>query len=89
MSKEFKDANEFKEFFEEFRKKDCYKDPLAFGIARIDRGQKNTDKNSIDEYLLAMIEAVAWGIVRIEIISMIPIVFIFMIMAEETSIIIK
>ena len=44
MSKEFKDANEFKEFFEEFRKKDGYKDPLAFGIARIDRGQKNTDK---------------------------------------------
>ena len=44
MSKEFKDANEFKVFFEEFRKKDGYKDPLAFGIARIDRGQKNADK---------------------------------------------
>ena len=44
MSKEFKDANEFKEFFEEFRKKDGYKDPLAFGIARVDRGQKNSDK---------------------------------------------
>ena len=56
---------------------------------RIPRKEKNTDKNSIDEYFLAMIEAVAWGIVRIEIISMIPIVFIFMIMAEETSIIIK
>ena len=56
---------------------------------RIPRKEKNTDKNSIDEYLLAIIEAVAWGIVRIEIISMIPIVFIFMIMAEETSIIIK
>lgn len=56
---------------------------------RIPRKEKNTDKNSIDEYLLAIIEAIAWGIVRIEIISMIPIVFIFMIMAEETSIIIK
>ena len=56
---------------------------------RIPRKEKNTDKNSIDEYLLAIIEAVAWGIVRIEIISMIPIVFIFMIMAEETSTIIK
>ena len=56
---------------------------------RIPRKEKNTDKNSIDEYLLAMIEAVAWGIVRIEIISIIPIVFIFMIMAEETSTIIK
>lgn len=56
---------------------------------RIPRKEKNTDKNSIDEYFLAMIEAVAWGIVRIEIISIIPIVFIFMIMAEETSTIIK
>ena len=56
---------------------------------RIPRKEKNTDKNSIDEYFLAMIEAVAWGIVRIEIISIIPIVFIFMIIAEETSIIIK
>ena len=56
---------------------------------RIPRKEKNTDKNSIDEYFLAIIEAVAWGIVRIEIISMIHIVFIFMIMAEETSIIIK
>ncbi len=56
---------------------------------RIPRKEKNTDKNSIDEYFLAIIEAVAWGIVRIEIISIIPIVFIFMIMAEETSIIIK
>jgi len=46
---------------------------------RIPRKEKNTDKNSIDEYFLAIIEAVAWGIVRIEIISMIPIVFIFMI----------
>ena len=56
---------------------------------RIPRKEKNTDKNSIDEYFLAMIEAVAWGIGRIEIISIIPIVFIFMIMAEETSTIIK
>ena len=56
---------------------------------RIPRKEKNTDKNSIDEYFLAIIEAVAWGIVRIEIISIIPIVFIFMIIAEETSIIIK
>ena len=56
---------------------------------RSPRKEKNTDKNSIDEYFLAIIEAVAWGIVRIEIISIIPIVFIFMIMAEETSIIIK
>ena len=56
---------------------------------RIPRKEKNTDKNSIDEYFLAIIEAVAWGIVRIEIISIIPIVFIFMIMTEETSIIIK
>lgn len=56
---------------------------------RIPRKEKNTDKNSIDEYFLAIIEAVAWGIVRIEIISIIPMVFIFMIMAEETSIIIK
>ena len=56
---------------------------------RIPRKEKNTDKNSIDEYFLAIIEAVAWGIVRIEIISMIPIVFMFIIIAEETSIIIK
>ena len=60
-----------------------------YSPTRIPRKEKNTDKNSIDEYFLAIIEAVAWGIVRIEIISMIPIVFIFMIMAEETSIIIK
>ena len=50
MSKEFKDANEFKEFFEEFRKKDGYKDPVAFGIARVDRGQKNSDKNMQASY---------------------------------------
>ena len=56
---------------------------------RIPRKEKNTDKKSIDEYFLAIIEAVAWGIVRIELISMIPIVVIFMLIAEETSIIIK
>lgn len=44
MSKEFKTADEFKEFCEKFRAKKDYKDPIAFAIARVDRGQLNRDK---------------------------------------------
>ncbi|QCD52200.1 2,3,4,5-tetrahydropyridine-2,6-carboxylate N-succinyltransferase [Campylobacter sp. RM16192] len=44
MSKEFKTADEFKEFCEKIRAKKGYKDPVAFAIARVDRGQLNKDK---------------------------------------------
>ena len=44
MPKEFKTADEFKEFCEKFRTKKDYKDPVAFAIARVDRGQLNKDK---------------------------------------------
>ncbi len=35
---------EFKSFIEEVETQNSYKKPLAFGICRIDRGQKNTEK---------------------------------------------
>jgi 2,3,4,5-tetrahydropyridine-2-carboxylate N-succinyltransferase len=39
-----KTTDEFKIFVEETKKTDGYKDPIGFGIARVDRGQKNSDK---------------------------------------------
>ncbi len=36
--------DDFKKFVEEFKSSDNYKDPVGFGIARIDRGQKNSEK---------------------------------------------
>ncbi len=36
--------DEFKKFVEEFTKSGDYKKPVGFGIARIDRGQKNSEK---------------------------------------------
>ncbi|MGP1485454.1 MAG: tetrahydrodipicolinate N-succinyltransferase N-terminal domain-containing protein [Campylobacter sp.] len=44
MSKEFKTIDEFREFCESVRSESTYKDPIAFGIARVDRGQLNSDK---------------------------------------------
>ncbi|MBE2984865.1 tetrahydrodipicolinate N-succinyltransferase N-terminal domain-containing protein [Campylobacter sp. RM9344] len=45
MSKiEIKTANEFKEFCETLRASEGYKDPIAFGIARVDKGQLDQDK---------------------------------------------
>jgi len=35
---------EFSKFVEEIKNSDIYKEPLGFGIARVDRGQKNPDK---------------------------------------------
>jgi 2,3,4,5-tetrahydropyridine-2-carboxylate N-succinyltransferase dapD len=40
----FKTVDEFKNFCENIRKKPEYKDPIAFGIARVDLGQLNSDK---------------------------------------------
>ncbi len=42
--KALKTKEEFKTYVEEIKKKEGYKDPLAFGIARVDRGQKNESK---------------------------------------------
>jgi hypothetical protein len=39
-----KTTDEFKIFVEETQKKAGYKNPIGFGIARVDRGQKNSDK---------------------------------------------
>ncbi len=36
--------DDFKKFFEEFKETNSYKEPLGFAIARIDRGQKNSEK---------------------------------------------
>ena len=47
------------------------------------------DRIMIVEYLLASEAAIACGIVRIEIIRMIPIVFMFIIMTDDIRIIIK
>ena len=47
------------------------------------------DRIMIAEYFLASEVAIACGIVRIEIIRMIPIVFMFIIMTEDIRIIIK
>ena len=37
-------TEEFKNLVEEVKKTDGYREPIAFGIARVDRGQKNADK---------------------------------------------
>ena len=47
------------------------------------------DRIMTAEYFLASEAAIACGIVRIEIIRMIPIVFMFIIITEEIRIIIK
>jgi len=44
MANAIKTTDEFKIFVEETQKKDGYKKPIGFGIARVDRGQKNSDK---------------------------------------------
>jgi len=36
--------DEFKALVEEIKAQDGYREPIAFGIARVDRGQKNADK---------------------------------------------
>ena len=51
--------------------------------------EKIMDRMMIAEYFLASEAAIACGIVRIEIIRMIPIVFMFIIMTEDIRIIIK
>ena len=47
---------DFASFVEEAKKAKGYKDPIAFGIARVDRGQKNDDK-----ILQATYPLVNWG----------------------------
>ncbi len=42
--KALKTIDEFKIFVEETKKMEDYKDPIGFGIARVDRGQKNSEK---------------------------------------------
>ena len=37
-------TDEFKTFIEETKKIEGYKEPIGFGIARVDRGQKNSEK---------------------------------------------
>jgi len=37
-------TDEFKALVEEVKKSEGYREPIAFGIARVDRGQKNADK---------------------------------------------
>jgi len=37
-------TDEFKALIDNIKSQDGYKDPIAFGIARVDRGQKNADK---------------------------------------------
>lgn len=44
MSKKFQTTDEFRAFFEAIRSEPGYKDPVAFGIARVDRGQLNENK---------------------------------------------
>ncbi len=39
-----KNTDEFKELVTQITAQDGYKEPMAFGIARVDRGQKNADK---------------------------------------------
>jgi len=41
---DIKDIEAFKELVESIKAQDGYKEPIAFGIARVDRGQKNADK---------------------------------------------
>ena len=49
-------TDEFKTFVENARSKKGYKDPIGFGIARVDRGQKNRDK-----ILQASFPFINWG----------------------------
>ncbi len=42
--KKLETKEEFKNFIEKIRGRDGYRDPIGFGIARVDRGQKNSNK---------------------------------------------
>lgn len=44
MIKQILTIDEFKNFIENTKSKDGYKEPIAFGIAKVDRGQKNAQK---------------------------------------------
>ncbi|KIM03779.1 MAG: 2,3,4,5-tetrahydropyridine-2,6-carboxylate N-succinyltransferase [Sulfurovum sp. AS07-7] len=44
MIKQILTTDEFKNFIENTRSKAGYKEPIAFGIAKVDRGQKNVEK---------------------------------------------
>ncbi len=44
MIKAIKSKEEFQKFIEDIQNQPNYKKPLAFGIARVDRGQKNANK---------------------------------------------
>lgn len=44
MIKQILTTDEFKNFIENTKSKAGYKDPIAFGIAKVDRGQKNAEK---------------------------------------------
>ncbi len=37
-------TEDFKKFVETYQKSESYREPIAFGIARVDRGQKNSEK---------------------------------------------
>ncbi|MBR8462657.1 tetrahydrodipicolinate N-succinyltransferase N-terminal domain-containing protein [Campylobacter sp. faydin G-105] len=51
MSKiDINSVDQFKEFCENLRVKDGYRDPVAFGVARIDRGQINMSKTLQTSY---------------------------------------
>ncbi|MEA3492617.1 MAG: tetrahydrodipicolinate N-succinyltransferase N-terminal domain-containing protein [Campylobacterota bacterium] len=49
-------TDEFKRLVEEVKSADGYREPIAFGIARVDRGQKNAEK-----VLQANYSVVNWG----------------------------
>lgn len=44
MIKQILTIDEFKNFIENTKSKDGYREPIAFGIAKVDRGQKNAQK---------------------------------------------
>lgn len=44
MIKQILTIDEFKNFIENTKSKDGYREPIAFGIAKVDRGQKNAEK---------------------------------------------
>ncbi len=49
-------SDDFKAFVNDIRGAEGYKDPIAFGIARVDRGQKNSEK-----ILQATYPVINWG----------------------------
>jgi len=56
MIKDLQNKDEFKRFVEETKSIDGYRDPIGFGIARVDRGQKNSEK-----ILQANYPLINWG----------------------------